>query len=379
MENSFMVSSKSKILIATGIFPPQVGGPATYSKLLVEKLPERGFEIRVQSFGGVIGYPKIIRHIVYFFRVLYSGMKCDIMYAQDPVSVGLPTLISARLLRKKFYLKIVGDYAWEQGNQRCGVRDTLDEFSTQFDKYPLFVRLLKHIQFFVASHADRIITPSNYLKRIVSNWGVKPEKITVVYNAFHAPHVGYTKEEARAELKRSGNVIITAGRLVPWKGFDTLISLMPEIVAEIPDAHLYIAGDGPDRAYLEGKIKEAKADKLATMLGRVEQADLFKEIKAADLFVLNTSYEGLSHQLLEVMALETPIVTTRAGGNVETIDDGASGILLGYNDREAIKQAILKCLTDKALTNTFIENGRKKLDFFGEERMLSEIAEILRV
>lgn len=369
---------KTRVLIATGIFPPQVGGPATYSKLLLEKLPEHGFDIKVQSFGWVIKYPKVLRHIVYFFKVLFSGIRVDIIYAQDPVSVGLPAMIAARILRKKFYLKIVGDYAWEQGSQRSGVKDLLDEFSTHYEKYSPFVRLLKQTQFFVASEADRIVVPSKYLKHIVSNWGVHPEKITVIYNAFHAPHIEGTKDEYRNAFKLKGSVIISAGRLVPWKGFDTLISLMPEIVQEIPDAHLYIAGDGPDRTYLESKIKESKASKFVTMLGRVQQEELFKRVKAADLFVLNTSYEGLSHQLLEVMALETPIITTRAGGNIETVDDGESGILLTYNDREALKKAIIECLSNKELAQHFVKNGKKKLEFFGEGRMLSEISSFLK-
>ncbi|MBX4200313.1 glycosyltransferase family 4 protein [Candidatus Parcubacteria bacterium] len=369
---------KIRILIATGLFPPQVGGPATYSKLLLEKLPERGFEIKIQSFGWVLGFPKIIRHVVYFFKVFFSGITADIIYAQDPVSVGLPALIAAKILRKKFYIKIVGDYAWEQGSQRAGVTDLLDQFSTEFNKYPPLVRILKRVQFFVASHADKVIVPSKYLKMIISNWGVNPQKITVIYNAFHAPHINGTKEEYRKELGWKGTIIISAGRLVPWKGFDTLISLMHEIAEKIPDAHLYIAGDGPDKNYLESKVKETKTSKYVTLLGRVKQEELFKQIKASDLFVLNTSYEGLSHQLLEVMALETPIVTTRAGGNTETVDDQKSGILLGYNDREAIKEAIISVLSDSDLREKFVSNGKKKLEFFGEERMLGEISAFLK-
>ncbi|MBX4195809.1 glycosyltransferase family 4 protein [Candidatus Parcubacteria bacterium] len=369
---------KTKVLVATGLFPPQVGGPATYSSLLLKELPKRGFEIKIQSFGWVIQYPKIVRHVIYFFKVLFSGITADIIYAQDPVSVGLPALVAARLLGKRFYIKIVGDYAWEQGSQRAGVTDLLDQFSTETDKYPFLVRMLKKVQYFVASHADRIVVPSKYLKLIISNWGVDPEKITVIYNAFHAPHFSGSKEEHRQKLGWKGTVLISAGRLVPWKGFDTLISLMPEIAAEVPDVHLYIAGNGPDKDYLESKIKEAEAQKLVTLLGGVKQDVLFGQIKASDLFVLNTSYEGLSHQLLEVMALETPIVTTRAGGNVETVDDNDSGFLVGYNDRAALKTAILKLITDRTLADKFVENGKKKLDFFGEERMLSEISSFLK-
>ncbi len=101
-----------RILIATGIFPPDIGGPATYSKLLFDELPKRGFEVDVLSFGEVRKFPKIVRHFIYFLKVLSLGRKSDIIFVQDPVSVGLPVCIASKILRKKFALKIVGDYAW---------------------------------------------------------------------------------------------------------------------------------------------------------------------------------------------------------------------------------------------------------------------------
>lgn len=377
MENLSMASSRTRILIATGLFPPQVGGPATYSKLLLEKLPEKGFEVQVESFGRVLNYPKLFRHLIYFFHLLSSGRKTDVIYAQDPVSVGLPALIAARLLGKKFYLKIVGDYAWEQGTQRARVKDLLDDFSTQYNKYPVSVRLLKKVQSYVASRADKILVPSNYLKRIVSNWGISQEKITVAYNAFHAPRLDGSKEGIRSSLGWQGSIIISAGRLVPWKGFDTLISLMPEVRREIPDAHLYIAGDGPDREYLQTRA-DKEAPHLVTILGEAEQPALFRMIKASDLFVLNTSYEGLSHQLLEVMALDTPIVTTQVGGNPETIESGVDGILVPYNDKEALKHAIEDLLKNRNKSKKLTSAARGKLNQFSEEKMLEELTRFLK-
>jgi glycosyltransferase involved in cell wall biosynthesis len=369
---------KIKVLIATGLFPPQIGGPATYSKLLLDELPKRGFEVKVQSFGWVIKYPKIVRHIVYFFKLLGSGFSADIMYAQDPVSVGLPALFAAKLLGKKFYIKIVGDYAWEQGSQRAGVKDLLDEFSVEYDKYPFFVRVLKKVQFFVAVRADKIIVPSNYLKRIVSNWGVEPDKIKVIYNAFHLPNFHGSKEAMREKLKVDYPLIVSVGRLVPWKGFDTLIALMSEIAREIRGAKLFIIGEGPDKNYLEDCIKKAHAEDCVVLTGKMEQKNLFEYIKVADLFVLNTSYEGLSHQLLEVLYLETPIACSNAGGNVEVIDDGKNGTLFTYNDVPAIHASIIKLLSDKSLAERYIENGKEKIKSFGEEHMFDEISTFLR-
>ena len=79
-----------KVLIATGLYPPEIGGPATYTKLLETRLPEYGFEISVLPFSSVRHLPKIIRHAAYFLKCLSRARAADIVFAQDPVSVGLP-------------------------------------------------------------------------------------------------------------------------------------------------------------------------------------------------------------------------------------------------------------------------------------------------
>ena len=305
------MKNKTKILIATPLYPPQVGGPATRTALLEKKFPDKGFIISVVKFSTVLRFPKVIRHFLYFLMVLFKGLSADIILAQDPVSTGLPALIASKILGKKFILIIVGDYAWEQGSQRAGVTDFLDTFSVESDKYPLFVRIFKKVQLFVANGADKVIVPSHYLRKIITNWGVNPNKINVIYNSFDAPAVSLDKGVLREKLGLSGHILVSAGRLVPWKGFTTLITkVMPKVLAEFSDAKLIILGEGPDKTHLENLIKDRKLENNVFLAGRKPQAELFEYIKAADVFVLNTAYEGMSHQLLEVMALETPIAVS---------------------------------------------------------------------
>src|SRR3989344_5012189 len=102
-----------RILIATPLYPPGAGAPATYTKLLEEELPKRGFEIAVVKFSSVRHLPKGLSHLAYFWRVLKSGRSADLILALDPVSVGLPAWLAAKILRKRFIVKIVGDFAWE--------------------------------------------------------------------------------------------------------------------------------------------------------------------------------------------------------------------------------------------------------------------------
>ncbi len=114
-----------RLLIATPLYPPDVGGPATYAKILEETLPSRGIAVTVVSFGSVRHLPSGVRHLRYFLNVLSVARKADIVLALDPVSVGLPALLAVRLLRKRFAVKVVGDFAWEQYMQRKEKREKL--------------------------------------------------------------------------------------------------------------------------------------------------------------------------------------------------------------------------------------------------------------
>ncbi len=388
-----------KILICTGVYPPDIGGPATYSKLLFEELPEKGVEVEVLSFGEVRHLPKVIRHFAYFINTLKKAKGVDLVYAQDPVSVGMPSCLASKILGKKFVLKVVGDYAWEQYQQR-GTLSKFSIFNFQFSKTkePEFVtpedfqnqkfdfvtEVRRKIERRVAKKADKVVVPSRYLKKIVTMWNVPEDKIEVVYNAFASKEILESKEELRKQFgfedtdftSQNGQrkIIFSVGRLVPWKGFETLI----EVMKDFPNFKLLIAGDGPDKEKLEEKVKDLGLGDRVSLLGRLEQVELLKQIKASDVFVLNTGYEGLSHQLLEVMSLGTPIVTTNIGGNPEVIENGKEGLLVEYNDGEKIKTSISFVMNNKTVVEGLAKNAKEKLKTFNREKMLGEIAEVLK-
>ena len=126
-----------RVLIATGLYPPESGGPATYTKLLEERLPAlpaqagRGFTVSVLPFSTVRHLPKLLRHVAYFAVCWRMARRADVVYAQDTVSVGLPAALAAQCAGKKFVVRVPGDYAWEQGRQRFCVSDELDAFQAK--------------------------------------------------------------------------------------------------------------------------------------------------------------------------------------------------------------------------------------------------------
>ncbi len=381
-----------KICIFTGIFPPDIGGPATYVKRLAEELNNRGFKTCVLTYGNkeTCGadynfkvfqvwrkYPKLIKHLLYFLKGLMLAKDSDIVYCQNLFSVGIPGLFVSKILRKKMVVKIVGDYVWEQAITKRGIKDSIDEF--QKKKYSLLIELGKVLQSFLANKTDKIITPSFYLKSIVRGWGVPEQKISVVYNAIE-PLEGFeiSKKEAKEKIGIKGDIILSIGRLSIWKGFNALVEIMPFLIKENDSFRLVIVGEGEERKNLEKKIENLDLKDVVHLVGRINHKEIPLYFKAADIFVLNSGYEGLSHTILEAMQMGVPIIASNKGGNPELIQDGVNGFLVEYNNKEQIKDVIFKLWKDKNLQEKFVKNSKEKLKYFSFEKMIKNTLEVLR-
>jgi glycosyltransferase involved in cell wall biosynthesis len=358
-----------RLLIATPLYPPDLGGPATYTKLLEQGLESQGFEAPIiVKFGDVRHYSKIIRHVMYFLQVHRAAKHADIILALDPFSVGLPALMAARFRRKKFIVKIVGDYAWEQGVQRFAVKDSLDDFVRR-GRVPVQVAFLRSVQTHVAKSAQKILVPSEYLKGIITAWGVQAEKIEVIYNSIELEESGKIPEVVS---KLSRPKIVSVGRLVPWKGMTGVI----DSVSEISGASLVIVGDGPERSALEKHAQKILGAR-AVCTGALSHADVLATIADADVFVLNSTYEGLSHVLIEALMLGKAVVATRAGGNGELNTDGTNGLLVPVRDTPALTAAISQVLSDDSVREQLGSNARTSSERFKTATMLEKTAVFL--
>lgn len=367
-----------KICIATPLYPPDIGGPATYTKLLCEALPEHGIETEIVSFGEVRHLPKIFRHVIYCGKIFNRSKYCDIIYAQDPVSVGVPARIAAYLRQKTFLLKVVGDYAWEQGTQRFAITEPLDIFVQNKKPHPLPVRLLQWLQTRVAQSSVMVIVPSKYLETVVAKWGIDRKKIKVIYNSFEVPHLSGNREVLRELIQCKGELLISIGRLVPWKGFEMLIDLMPELSKQFPNIKLLIIGNGPLQEQLEKKISEEELEDSVIISRALEYDILMRYMEASDLLILNTRYEGFSHLLLEAMAVGLPILTTNVGGNPELVESGVNGLLVKPNNKKELQSAIESLLKNSAMRQKFSNAGRRTANSFTKERMLAELIPLLQ-
>jgi glycosyltransferase involved in cell wall biosynthesis len=342
-----------RLVVATPMLPPEAGGPGTFAALLSRELPALGVEVTVVNYRDAVGRWGA-RHLDLSRRIRAAAAPrvgetgpAPIL-ALDPGPVGLPAYRAARALGAKFFLRVAGDYAWEQARLRFGERRGLDAFAFGAGPWNPLVRAFWHVERYLARRAEKVIVPSGYLARLVGHWGVAPGRIAVVWNAYDGPRErAMTRAESHERWGIHGHAAVSAGRLVPWKHFPELVAAFAEARAQVPDATLLIAGDGPERPAIERAIAAAGAGEWVRLVGNLSRPDLFSLLSGADCFALNSSYEGQSHQILEAMAQGAPVVATDAGGNPDIVRDGETGWLVPSGETGAMAVAIAECLADE--------------------------------
>jgi len=370
-----------------GPFPPLIGGPATYSYELARRLKARGHEVCVLTFGKpkkegvdkiiVIRTPRSRVFVKRYFDLLLLALKVapkyDIIYAQDPVSIGLPAAIAKKLSKKPLVTKIVGDFAWEISFQKGWTSIYIEDF--QKSKKALITRFLCYAEKFVAKTSDEIVVPCNYLKKLIVGWGIPSEKITVIPNAIdlqsYVNNGGVVKESLGLSNFR---VILTVGRLVPWKGVDVLIKIMPEIRKAIPKILLVIIGDGPEMPKLRKLARAYGVADSVIFTGRLERNLVQKYMKSSDVFVIFSKYEGMSHTILEAMACGTPVIASNVCGNPEIIKDSVNGFLV--NNLNELKEKILSILSHPENMEKIRQNALDTLKQYSWKRHLNELEEV---
>ncbi|MGH7175682.1 MAG: glycosyltransferase family 4 protein [Minisyncoccia bacterium] len=360
-----------KLVLATPLYPPEGGGPSTFARTLEIELPKYGWNVTLVKFRDVRHLPKIIRHLAYGYRVWKAALTADAVLVLDPVSVGLPALAAAWLSLRPFFLRVGGDYAWEQGMARWGITDPLDAFVLG-SEYPVPVRLLKKVEALVARSARRVLVPGTYLAGIVVQWGVPPARVITAYNP--APQI---VSERNCLLDKP--YIISVGRLVPQKGMNGVINAFATIAREDRELRLVIVDDGPERPSLTALVHERDLAERVIFTGNVPNDTVLSWLRYAEAFILNSRYECVSHLVLEAFAVGTPVLASDVPGDVEIAIDRTTALLFGFDDRERMAASIREIRADAALRERIVSNAHALEKEFTVDRMMAAVIAALSV
>jgi glycosyltransferase involved in cell wall biosynthesis len=385
------------VLMITGIFPPDIGGPATYVPEISRELVKRGHKVTMVTLSDGLDHDdrsyvfrvrrirrslfKPLRFLLTVVRILQEGRRAQVLYVNG---LYVEAVLANFFLRKALVQKIVGDWAWERATNKGWVEESFEEFQKR--KYGLKLEFVKTLRSVSARRADTVIVPSQFLARAVENWGVPEKKIAVIYNSVEpvspSPFEGEGKGAGLSSLAGLRPVsplstrfkVVTVGRLVPWKHVDRLI----EAVTKCEDTGLVIVGDGPERRRLEDIVLKNQLTERVYFAGQRSKEETFALMAGCDLFVLNSSYEGFPHVVLEAMGAGLPVVATAVGGTPELVRDGENGLLVSPNANGALSKTLKRLVASSEERLRLVAGARETTQRFRRSAMIEATEAALR-
>ena len=370
-----------RVVVVSGIWPPDVGGPASHAPALADALVEAGHTVEVVTTADLApdtqpypvhwvarDRPAPLRHLAVAREVRRAAQGADRVYATTMVR---RAALGAALGRRPLVVKLVADEAYERERRAGRFAGTLEEF--QAERRGLRLRFLRATRTAALRRARCIVVPSAYLRQIATGWGLDPSRVDVVPNPAPELPEHPTRDEARATLGIDGFALGVAGRLTAQKALgDTL-----EALARVPDVALLVLGDGPERAKLERRAGELGLADRVRFLGAGTRDDVIALFRAVDAALLTSAWENLPHTLLEALATGTPVIATAVGGIPEVVRDGENGLLVPPRDIAAIASAIDRLVHDDALRASLAAAAAPSVEELAEPRILRRIVQAI--
>jgi FkbM family methyltransferase len=341
-----------RILIVSGIWPPDVGGPASHGPQFARHLLQQGHTVSaVVSAAERLDAADVAVRVIRRDRPLALRMPAgalalagavrhaDVVYA---TGIYHRVVAACRLAGVPVVLKLVHDPAYERAVHWDRTTLTLEAFQAQTDGDPV-VRTLRAARDRALGAADEIVVPSEYLGELVRGWGLRPP-VTVISNPASVVPSALSRDQVRDSLGMKGLTAVFAGRLVRQKNLPLAI----EAMRDVPGLELVLVGDGPERPAIERTIQAAGVAERVRVLGAVSQQQACDWMRAADVTLLTSDWENFPHAVVESLSQGTPVIATAVGGVPEIVEHDRNGWLVTPGDRAALTAALRRFVADAA-------------------------------
>lgn len=333
-----------KILILTGIFPPDIGGAAEYAKNLREEFLARGYKVGTIFYKIERKIPIVARHFFYFFRVVFNIRETDLMIALDTLSVGLPSLIAAIIFRKKIIVRASGDFLWESYVERTDNLITLRQFYKHKQNFSLKEKLIFFLTKFILNKFSAVFFTTEWQRNIFKKpytleKAEQRKKIYVIENFYG------TKIQDLGFREKN---FLWAGRTLKLKNLEILKSAFDEAKKE--------------NNFLKLEISE-----------EISHGELIKKIQSCYAIILPSLSDVSPNFILDAIRANKPFILTKETGLNEKLKD--IGIFTDPLSKEDLKDKIL-FLAENDNYNSY-KNKISSFAFFHSWRQIAD--EILTI
>ena len=337
------------ILITVGIFPPDIGGPASFVPKISNFLVENGHNVKIICLSEVgnnhiednLDVIRIrrsnslpIRWLKTIYQIVKNGRNSDLIFVNG---LGVESAIAALMLKKKLIRKIVGDPVWERAYNQKKTSESFDEF--QNNKHSFLIEVQKLLRNWSVNSAEVVITPSDHLKNFVSELGFNNE-ILKINNGVDITDI------KRTNVHKADINLLIISRLVIQKNINIVIEAME--LLDNKNVKLSIIGEGGEFNKLEGVIHELNLQNRVQLLGKIDNNKISQFLLTADIFIQASDYEGLPHSVLEAINYEIPILSTEVGGCRDLLNDGERGFIIPIPpDKKIIAENIIYIINNQ--------------------------------
>lgn len=344
---------KKQLLLIGSIFPPDIGGPASFLSEFSKWCASRNNSVQViatsESSDKKFELQGVNHHLIHrgsllirTFKLIFA-IRLKYKPGTSVLSVGafIETYIALLGKNSERIVKIPGDIIWERA--RNNSLTELDIQNFQNSKLLFRYKLFRYFFHLSLKNAKLIIVPSKGIKDLCESWGIPRERIFVVYNSV---------KPIPDPIRRSSTKydILTVCRLTKWKGVSEIINAAGELKLSMA-----VVGDGPERHELELMAKKNQWN--VTFFGSLPRDEVFDLFQKSRFFVLNSQYEGLPHVVLEAREMEIPIIARMGTGTDEVISHLENGLLV-KGDSSSIMEAIKFLERDNMFTEQMAKNGK---------------------
>jgi len=364
-----------KVVVVSGIWPPDVGGPASHAPDVADFLHERGHEVEVVTTASAAppqrayrvsavprSLPPGVRHLRGAELVRRRAHAADVVYTTGMFG---RSFAGATAARKPYVIKLTADPAFERARRRGVVGGDVDTFQSRSGLRVAVLRLARDLELRRAAH---VFCPSDYLRTLAVAWGVPAERVSVLPNPAPALPELAPREELRRSFEMNGATLAFAGRLSAQKSLELAIGA----VGAVEGVALVIAGDGDERPRLE-----ALAGPRVRFIGPQPRERVLELFRAADASILSSSWENFPHTVVEALAAGTPVIATRVGGVAEVVRDGENGLLVPAGDGDALADAVRRYFSDEVLRARLRSAAAESVRAYDRETVFARIEQAL--
>jgi glycogen(starch) synthase len=343
-----------RVLYWSSLFWPYIGGVENFGAKLLPALSQRGYEILVMTSHDYLILPD---------KETFKSVEIRRFHFREALGKGrLDRLVKLRhevaQLRREFAPDLV------HVNAHFGVADCFHALTAQAHPAPTVTTL--HNQWKEQKGADSTVaqtTKNSDWVVCVSHSSlaqvqrVLPEIVdrsSVIYNGLEMPTLVPTP------LPWDPPRILCLGRLSREKGFDLALMAFASLADRFPDLHMTIAGDGPERKFLESETVRLGLSSMVDFLGWVPPDRVPELINTATIVILPSRSEGLPLVVAEAGFMNRPAVATRVGGLPEVVSDQKTGVLVDPENSRQIANALADLIIHREKTLIMGQRARQQ-------------------